>query len=70
MIREAEQNTAGVSNWDRLCQQFNLTLEKSELPQVKAKWLKDDWRKFAQITQNPDNELRQILLAFLANKTK
>jgi len=61
MVRESEQASSGIANWEKLCEQLDLTLDQIGLPPVRAEWSKDNWKKFAQITQNPDNELKQTL---------
>lgn len=64
MIRESEQNPNGNTSWENLCQHLDLALKQTGLPEIKTKWSRDDWKKFARLTQNQDNELKQTLRDF------
>lgn len=69
MIRDSEQNPDNNSSWNLLCNQIDLALEKVGLPKVKSKWLRDDWKKFASLTENQNNPLQQAIKDFFNQPT-
>lgn len=70
MVRESEQGGGKDTYWEKLCAQFDTALAKINLPPLKKEWSRKQWREFASITKNPDNELRQTLQTYLNDSIK